>query len=69
LNGLVQASGGQVRLDTAIERARACVFIEPQAQFLQLFLGQGSNGALEFFDFFFRSCPAPASDATYEIRL
>jgi hypothetical protein len=52
LDGFVQAARRQVGLDAAIERTGACVLIELQAQFLQLFLGQRSNRALEFLHFF-----------------
>src|SRR2546430_6891128 len=51
LDGFVQPARGQVRLDAAIERGRACELIEPQPQFLQLLLRQRSNRALEFFHF------------------
>ena len=57
LDGFIQTARCQVRLDASIERARACVLIEPQPQFLQLFLRQRSNRALEFFHFLpFMSC-------------
>jgi hypothetical protein len=51
LDGFVQPAHRQVRLDAAIERARARVLIKPQPQFLQLLLRQRSNRALEFFHF------------------
>jgi hypothetical protein len=63
LDGFVQTARRQVRFDAAIERAGACILIEPQAQLLQLSLRQCSNRALDFFHFFSVHVLAPADNS------
>jgi len=51
VDGSVEPALGEIGFDAQIQGPRTRVFIEPNAEFFQFFLGEGSDCALNFLNF------------------